>query len=107
MSSPAVLGPASYASGVFLVVAGSISATQSVSLTKPEKNQSSTYVQASVFVDVFRQGGEGGGARLWCGTASVPDLYNVLARFLGAAAADESFRDFAAARQRFLDGYWM
>src|SRR5688572_2639154 len=54
--------------------------------------------QASVFVDVFRQPAEAGGARFWRGTASVPDLYNVLARFLGAAGADESFRGYAASR---------
>ena len=54
--------------------------------------------QASVFVDVFRQSAETGGARFWRGTASVPDLYNVLARFLGAAGADASFRDYAVAK---------
>jgi Na+/proline symporter/signal transduction histidine kinase len=54
--------------------------------------------QASVFVDVFRPSAETGGARFWRGTASVPDLYNVLARFLGAEGADESFRDYAAAK---------
>ena len=57
--------------------------------------------QASLFVDVFRQGGEtGGGARFWRGTASVPDLQNLLARFLGAAAAEEALREYAAARGR-------
>jgi signal transduction histidine kinase len=55
--------------------------------------------QASLFVDVFRQGAEArGGARFWRGTASVPGLYNVLSRFLGGAAADESFRSYAAAK---------
>jgi hypothetical protein len=54
--------------------------------------------QASLFVDVFRQGGEAGGARFWRGTASVPGLYNVLARFLGSAGADQSFRDYAASK---------
>ena len=52
--------------------------------------------QASLFVDVFRR--EPGSARFWRGTASVPDLHNVLARFIGAQAADEAFRDFARAR---------
>src|SRR6185295_19412634 len=47
--------------------------------------------QGSVFVDVFRHSGEAGGARFWRGTASVPDLYNLLARFLGTAAADGAF----------------
>src|SRR5439155_802174 len=54
--------------------------------------------QASLFVDVFRQTGEGGGARFWRGTASVPDLYSVLARFLGTATADSAFRDYAGAK---------
>ena len=54
--------------------------------------------QASLFVDVFRQSGESGGARFWRGTASVPELYNLLARFLGADAASEAFREYAAAR---------
>jgi Na+/proline symporter/nitrogen-specific signal transduction histidine kinase len=51
--------------------------------------------QASVFVDVFRRGG--GSARFWRGTASVPELRSVLARFVGAAAADDAFRDYARA----------
>jgi len=54
--------------------------------------------QASLFVDVFRQTGEGGGARFWRGTASVPDLYNLLARFFGAASADGTFADYATAK---------
>ncbi len=54
--------------------------------------------QASVFVDVFRQPGEGGGARFWRGTASVPDLYDLLARFLGSASADGAFREYASMR---------
>jgi signal transduction histidine kinase len=60
--------------------------------------------QASLFVDVFRQTADTGGARFWRGTASVPELYNVLARFLGGAAADESFRSYAAARGRRWPG---
>ncbi len=54
--------------------------------------------QASVFVDVFRR--EGGGARFWRGTASVPDLHDVLARFVGVAAANDAFRGYARARGR-------
>jgi Na+/proline symporter/nitrogen-specific signal transduction histidine kinase len=54
--------------------------------------------QASLFVDVFRQSGEGGGARFWRGTASVPDLYNLLTRFQGAAAAETAIADYAQAR---------
>jgi len=51
--------------------------------------------QASLFVDVFRR--DGGGARLWRGTASAPDLHAVLARFLGAEAADAVFARYARA----------
>jgi Na+/proline symporter/nitrogen-specific signal transduction histidine kinase len=54
--------------------------------------------QASVFVDVFKQTGEAGGARFWRGTASVPDLYNLLARFFGVAAADGAFAEYASAK---------
>jgi Na+/proline symporter/signal transduction histidine kinase len=54
--------------------------------------------QASLFVDVYRPSGEGGGARFWRGTASAPELYNLLARFLGASGADEAFARYAAAR---------
>jgi len=54
--------------------------------------------QASLFVDVFRHSGEAGGARFWRGTASVPDLYNLLARFFGTAAAESTFAEYATAR---------
>jgi Na+/proline symporter/nitrogen-specific signal transduction histidine kinase len=54
--------------------------------------------QASLFVDVFRLSGETGGARFWRGTATVPELYNLLARFIGSAAADSAFAEYADAR---------
>jgi Na+/proline symporter/nitrogen-specific signal transduction histidine kinase len=54
--------------------------------------------QASLFVDVFRQSGEAGGARFWRGTASAPELYNLLARFLGSATADSAFAEYAASK---------
>jgi Na+/proline symporter/signal transduction histidine kinase len=54
--------------------------------------------QASLFVDIFRR--EAGGARFWRGTASVPDLYNVLVRFLGAEGAEAAFSEYARARGR-------
>ena len=38
------------------------------------------------------------GARFWRGTASVPDLYNLLARFLGAGAAESAFAAHAASK---------
>jgi len=60
--------------------------------------------QATLFVDVFKRPGEpgGGAARFWRGTASVPELYHLLARFVGVAAADETFAGHA--RERGLDG---
>jgi len=54
--------------------------------------------QAGLFVDVFRQTGEAGGARFWRGTASAPDLYDLLARFQGAAAADAALKEYARER---------
>jgi len=52
--------------------------------------------QANLFVDVFRRGAVG--ARFWRGTASVPDLQNLLVRFLGGSAADEAFTEYARAK---------
>jgi Na+/proline symporter/signal transduction histidine kinase len=52
--------------------------------------------QAAVFVDVFRH--ETGGARFWRGTASPRDLYQVLARFVGAAGADAIIGEYARSR---------
>jgi len=52
--------------------------------------------QASVFVDVFRH--ESGGARFWRGTASARDLHLMLARFIGAAAAEAIIADHARSR---------
>jgi hypothetical protein len=60
--------------------------------------------QASLFVDVFKQTGEAGGARFWRGTASAPELYNLLARFQGIGTADAAFREYAAARGRSWPG---
>ena len=54
--------------------------------------------QASLFVDVFRHTGGAGGARFWRGTASAPDLYNLLARFIGSATADHVFGAYARAK---------
>jgi signal transduction histidine kinase len=54
--------------------------------------------QASLFVDVMRTSGPGGGARFWRGTASIPELYNLLSRFLGTAAAEEAFGGYFSGR---------
>ena len=55
--------------------------------------------QASLFVDVFKQGGDGGEARFWRGTASVPDLYRLLARFVGSASAEAAINDYTQSKR--------
>jgi signal transduction histidine kinase len=54
--------------------------------------------QASLFVDVFSRPAQAGGAGFWRGTASAPELFNLLARFVGLTAAGEAFADYARAR---------
>jgi Na+/proline symporter/nitrogen-specific signal transduction histidine kinase len=54
--------------------------------------------QASLFVDVFRRPAEAGGARFWRGTASTPELFNLLARFVGMAPASEAFAEYGRSR---------
>ena len=56
-------------------------------------------IQASLFVDIFHQTGEG--MRPWRGTASASSLQAILGRFLGPARAAELFLMFA--RSRGLD----
>jgi Na+/proline symporter/signal transduction histidine kinase len=75
---------------------GNIGAYVGVSLSASPSAEE--HRQASLFVDVFRNPAEAGGARFWRGTASAAALHDVLSRFLGSAAADESFREHAAAR---------
>jgi Na+/proline symporter/signal transduction histidine kinase len=54
--------------------------------------------QASMFVDVFSRPAQAGDARLWRGTASAPELFNVLARFVGLSAAGEAFAEYGRGR---------
>ena len=54
--------------------------------------------QASRFVDVFKLGGEGTEARFWRGTASVPDLCDLLARFVGRSSAEAAIDEYAQSR---------
>ena len=54
--------------------------------------------QAARFVDVFRHTDEGEGVHAWKGTASLPDLRALLARFLGPERADAAFADYARRR---------
>jgi Na+/proline symporter/nitrogen-specific signal transduction histidine kinase len=54
--------------------------------------------QAARFVDVFRHADEGQAVHGWKGTASLPDLRALLARFLGPERATAAFADFARRR---------
>ncbi len=53
------------------------------------------HTQAALFVDVFRYSGETEDAFIWRGTASVPDLKSLLARFLGKSKTDEMLTRYA------------
>ena len=66
-------------------VAGSLSGAQSAD----------EHRQASLFVDVFKQDAEGGEARFWRGTATVPDLYQLLARFVGSSSAVSAIDEYS------------
>jgi hypothetical protein len=48
--------------------------------------------------DVFRQSGEAGGARFWRGTASGPDLYDLLVAVPGSVGGRRAFADYARVR---------
>jgi signal transduction histidine kinase len=54
--------------------------------------------QAALFVDAFRQGEGAASARFWRGSASLPDLQSVLARYLGPAPAEEALSEYARHR---------
>jgi len=64
-------------------------------LTTPDAAEQA---QAVRFVDVFRGGDEGLDVHVWKGTASVPDLLALLARFVGHARAHALVDDYATRR---------
>ena len=53
--------------------------------------------QATLFVDVFKQGGPSGGA-LWRGSAQVGDLLPLIGRIIGPERARSVFADYARSR---------
>jgi signal transduction histidine kinase len=55
-------------------------------------------IQAALFVDVFRQSGEGSGSRFWRGEATFRDLYGLVVRFVGREQADREFAGYARSR---------
>ncbi len=54
--------------------------------------------QAARFVDVFRRAGDGPDVHVWKGSASLPDLLALLARFLGLERATAAVADYARRR---------
>lgn len=55
-------------------------------------------IQGVLFVDVFKHSGAQGGSRFWRGSATVPDLRELLARFIGSRQADRALSNYAGAR---------
>ncbi|MGF1640568.1 MAG: ATP-binding protein [Rhodospirillales bacterium] len=55
-------------------------------------------IQATLFVEVFRQTGTGVGAGLWQGTIAVTDLRAMCERFLGAERTEQVFDEYARRR---------
>ncbi|WP_193367667.1 sensor histidine kinase [Pelagibius marinus] len=51
-------------------------------------------IQAVLFVDVFRHSGVQSGSHFWRGSATVPDLKNLVARFIGPGRAERAFADY-------------
>lgn len=55
-------------------------------------------IQATLFVEVFRQSERPPSARLWRGTVATAELYTLAERFIGKERAGEAFENFAAMR---------
>ncbi len=61
-------------------------------------------IQATLFVEVFRQGGTAGaGASIWQGSVSVTDLRSMAERFLGSERTSEAFAEYARQKKIELD----
>ena len=60
-------------------------------------------IQATLFVEVFRQSASGGGSATWYGTVPAAQLYAMAERFLGKERTAEVFADYAQRRGRELD----
>jgi Na+/proline symporter/signal transduction histidine kinase len=52
-------------------------------------------IQATLFVDVFRQGGTASAPATWQGTVSISDLRSMAERFLGSERTDEVLGEYA------------
>src|SRR3546814_18716663 len=62
-------------------------------------------IQAVLFVDVFRHAGaQSGSSHLWRGSATVPDLKNLLARFIGRSRAERAIAAYGRVRGLHVAG---
>jgi Na+/proline symporter/nitrogen-specific signal transduction histidine kinase len=64
-----------------------------VGLSLTQAPSAEEHRQATLFVDVFKRPAQAGDARFWRGTASAPELFNLLARFIGLRAASDAFAE--------------
>ncbi|HQR11975.1 MAG TPA: sensor histidine kinase [Casimicrobiaceae bacterium] len=69
-----------------------------VSVSVLTRQGAAEQAQAARFVDVYLHGGDRPDVHVWKGTASLPDVKALLARFLGPARADAAIRDYARRR---------
>jgi signal transduction histidine kinase len=60
-------------------------------------------LQATLFVDVFRQNIDAGEARLWSGTSTVAEIKDLVARLVGHIRAERSFTEYERRRGITLD----
>ena len=75
--------------------------TAYIVLSLGKRPQAVEATQATLFVDIFKQG-HSSGAQFWRGRAEVEDLYALVGRFLGPDKAREAFAGYA--RRRGLAG---
>lgn len=59
-------------------------------------------IQATLFVDVFKQGTEARDSRIWESTATVAEVRDLLRRFIGPEKAADVFERFATSRNEVL-----
>jgi Na+/proline symporter/signal transduction histidine kinase len=60
-------------------------------------------IQATLFVEVFRQAGAAAGSGYWQGRVSVGELRSLAERFLGRERSQEAFGEFARRRGMIID----
>lgn len=60
-------------------------------------------IQATLFVDIFRQGTGQRDSRLWEGSTTVRELRDLIARFVGPVKAQEAMERFSAATGRNIE----